>query len=444
MSWCHRMLFIMGFSLKRPKMLQHYTRFQKTQWKSIEWLTRYQEDQLRQLVIYAYENVPYYRQTFDRLDICPTDIRTLQDLEHLPVLTKKTIKANWTEFFPKRKVKYVHGATGGSTGDPLKYRMSLEDYERGNAILYRSLGYAGYELGDRMAVMAGSSLIPSMKTDLLKKVVDFFLNFRRYSSFEMSEKNLALYYRALNGWQPSFIRGYPTSIYQFARFIKENDLRLDFQPKAVFTTAEKLLDNQRLFIEEVFRTRVFDTYGLHDGGISAFECDAHMGMHISMERSVFEVVDDENRQIVDRKGKILATSLFNYALPFFRYDTGDLGIVSSRACSCGRAMPLLREIYGRETDFLKLNGIIIGSPVLTVLMGSRDIVQHQIIQTGPASIICRIIRGAGFGQKDEDFITQSFYTHIGRIKIDFEYTEHIHPDKTGAKHKFIINRTNPT
>ena len=139
---------------------------------------------------------------------------------------------------------------------------------------------------------------------------------------------------------------------------------------------------------------------------------------------------------VEQNGKILATSLYNYALPFIRYDTGDLGIISPSKCSCGRKTPLIKKIIGRTTDFLKLNDVAIGSPVLTILMGKFDIEQYQIIQNSPCSIICKIVKGKTYRKEDEEFIIKSFYSHVD---IKFDYVDSILPTKA-SKYKFIIKK----
>lgn len=435
-------IFKTGYLLKRPKIIRYYNEFKESQWKSFEWLKNQQEIQLKNLINFVYRNVPYYSKLFNCIDITPSDINTIEDLERIPILTKQIIKENWQDFIPKNigQIKYVNGSTGGSTGSPLKYRMSIEDYERGIALLYRGFGYGGYKLGDKIAVIAGSSLIPTTKSEGKRKIQDFFLNTRHYSSFEMSKENLLKYFCDINKWKPDFIRGYVSSIFIFAKFIKDNDLELNFYPHAIFTTAERLFDSQRTLIEQIFHTKVFDNYGLNDGGISAFECKEHNGVHVDTERAILEIVNNEGKHVVDRNGKILATSLYNYALPFIRYDTGDLGIISASECSCGRKTPLIKKIMGRITDFLKLNNVVIGSPVLTILMGKFDIEQYQITQNGPSSIICKIIRGKTFKIEDENFIKKSFYGHVGEIDVKFDYVDSILPTKAG-KYKFIINNS---
>jgi len=437
----HRFIFRAGYILKRPRVLKHYKNFLDTQWLPYNVLKNQQEEQLKKLIHFVYQNVPYYAKLFKKLELKPSDINTIKDLERLPILTKAIIKKNWQDFIPRNisKYGYVNGSTGGSTGVPLKYRMSLEDYERGIAIPRRGWGYAGYKLGDKVAVIAGSSLIPTAKSEIKKRIQNFFLNTRHYSSFNMSEQKLFDYFHDINKWKPDFIYGYASSIYIFAKFIKDNDLTLNFYPKAIFSTAEKLFDKQRYPIEQVFNTKVFDEYGLNDGGVSAYECEKHNGMHIDTERAILEVVNNSGEQIINKEGRILATSLYNYALPFIRYDTGDLGVISDLECTCGRKMPLLKKIVGRTTDFLKLNNVIIGSPVLTVLMGKFDIEQYQIIQTNANSITCKIVKGDTYDEKrDEGFIKKSFYRHVGEINIKFNYVNLI-PTVRGRKYKFIIN-----
>jgi len=440
----HKIIFKIGYFLKRPSVLHYYKQFQKTQYKPYDWQKEKQEKQLKKLINFVSKNVPYYIKLFKTHNINSGNIKTIKDLEKIPILTKQTIKQNWQDFIPKNinKIKYLNGSTGGSTGTPLKYRMSKKDYEKGVALLYRGWGYGDYRLGDKVAVIAGSSLIPFIKSEIKKNIQDFILNFRHYSSFNMSEENLFKYFNNINRWKPNFLRGYASSIYFFAKFIQNKNLKLKFHPNAIFTTSEKLLKKQRILIELIFRTRVFDEYGVNDGGISGHECSAHNGMHVDTERAIMETVNKNGKQIINRQGKLLATSLYNYALPFIRYDTGDLGIVVNKKCVCRKKSFLIKNVSGRVTDFLKLNNVTIGSPVLTVLMGKSDIEQYQIIQIGSSSIIIKIIEGDDYNKKrDEEYIRKSFYSHVGKIDIVFKYLDLIF--MIGAdKHKFIINKIN--
>ena len=308
--------------------------------------------------------------------------------------------------------------------------------------MYANWGYAEYELGDKVGVIAGSSLMPTTKSKLTDNIKAFIMNYKKYSSFDLSDKYMGEIVTGLNKFKPKYLRGYATSIYLFSKHIKDKDSNINFQPKGVFTTAEVLFDYQRELIEDVFDCEVFDQYGLNDGGISAYECEMHKGLHVDMIRSILEVVDDDGNQLESGKeGKILATSLHNYAMPFIRYDTGDLGILSNEKCECGRDTPLLEKIIGRTTDYLEFsNGAIIGTPILTILFGKFDIIQYQIVQKDINTILVNIVKGKNYRKDDEKEIRDTFYKHVGDINIMFDYVDKIETTKAG-KWKFIVRET---
>jgi len=440
----HNSLFIIGYIFKNRNFLKHYNFVKKNEFKSHEELKRCQEEKLQKLIQFSYNNVPYYFKLFKNLSLKPEDIQTIEDLEKLPILTKEMIRNNQRDFIPNNlKIqKYVNGSTGGSTGEPLQYRLSKEDEILGLAILYANWGYAGYELGDKVGVIAGSSLMPTAKSKLADNIKAFMMNYKKYSSFDLSDKYMDKIVIGLNKFKPKYLRGYASSIYLFSKHIKDKDPNINFQPKGVFTTAEVLFDYQRELIEDVFGCKVFNQYGLNDGGISAFECEVHKGLHVDMLRSILEVVDEEGNQLgAGGEGHILATSLYNYAMPFIRYDTGDLGILSNEKCECGRDTPLLEKIIGRTTDYLEFsNGAIIGTPILTVLFGKFDIIQYQIVQKDTNTILVNIVKGKNYRKDDEKEIRDTFYKHVGDITIIFNYVDKIETTKAG-KWKFIVRGT---
>jgi len=433
----------LGLTVKgRRSTLAHYARFQETENWPYERLLDLQELQLREFIRVVSEQSAYYANLLNEQGLKARDIRTIRDLEKLPILTKQIIREKRTKIVPKnlKAQRYRGASTGGSTGEPLKYLMSHDDHCRGVALLYRGWGYAGYRLGDRVGILAGGSLNPSTRSTLRKRLQSFILNMRFYSSYGMDNETIHRYLDALNRTKPRFLRGYASSIHHLGRFIQSSGKKLSFRPVAIFTTSETLLRGQREAIEAVFEAPVFDTYGLNDGGISAYECPEHTGMHVDMERAILEVVDDEGRQIIGKPGRILATSLYNYAFPFIRYDTGDIGTISASQCRCGRQTPLLVNVLGRITETLEINGRVIGSPVLTVLFGKCDIEQYQIVQESESCITCRIVKGEDYSEADERLIRESLLAHIGEAEIAFDYVESITPID-GRKHRFVVNKT---
>ncbi|MFC1865288.1 phenylacetate--CoA ligase family protein [Chloroflexota bacterium] len=434
------LFFRVAYLLSRPEIIRCYDESQKTQWKDYEYLRYQQETKLRNMISYAYKHVLYYTQLLDELSIKPEDITTVKDLQQFPILTKKAIKDNWHDFIPDNmnKIKYKDGFTSGSTGIPLNYRMSVYDYERGLGLMYRGWGYAGYRLGDKVATIGGSSIMP-VHGSRLKSVAQRILLHIRYFNFSViGHDQLLKLFHSLNRWRPVYLRCYGSCILSFALYIRNHNLKPAFRPKGIFCTAETLMPWQRKVIEEILQAPVFDQYGLNDGGVSAYECEQHDGKHIDTERAILEVVDDDGKQIIDKRGRILATNLYNHAFPFIRYDTGDLGIISDSKCICGRNTHLLRGILGRANDHLELNGLLLNNQHINILLSNIDIDQYQIVQDDYSSIIVRIIKGKDYKKEDEALIRDSFTNSVGKINIHFDYVVTI-PTSRAGKHRFIIN-----
>ncbi|RJQ27870.1 MAG: phenylacetate--CoA ligase family protein [Peptococcaceae bacterium] len=421
-----------------------YRELRQNQWKTYEELRQEQEKQLRRIISFAYENVPYYRKLFNALRIIPGDIKGIKDLEGLPILTKEIIKQNRADFRPVnlKKIKYYESATGGSTGTPFKYRLERFDKFLSAALLYRGWGYGGYELGDRTVLLANAALSPGVKSKLAVITQEIARNIRKLSAFDMDDKGIKSYIKVMNSFKPKFIRGCASSIYFFARWIAKNRPALH-QPVAVFTTAEKLYPVMREMIKDAFKCNVYDTYGLNDGGVSAFECPDYSGLHIDTERSVMEVVDENGEQLENGEGKILATSLYNYAMPFIRYDTGDLGRITINTCRCGRGYKLLQEVIGRNFDILVtpegkgIHGCFFTNTILEYCPGIKE---YQVVQERLDRIVVKIFPEEDFKENQLDKVKEVIRKRSKGWQVEFEFVDKIDRTSSG-KYQFIINKS---
>lgn len=435
-------IFILAHQCGDMSFYPSYKKLVKNQWTPYDKLKHDQEKQLKNLIKFSYENVPYYHNLFRSLGLSPEDIQTIEDLEKLPILTKDIIKKHWEEFKPVNlsSMKYYNHATGGSTGTPMQYRLSKHDRFLGGALLYRGWGYGGYELGDRMVFLAGSSLGFDTKSKLTTFIHETTRNLRKLSSFDMGENEMREYAQTINSFKPKFIRGYASSIYFFARWLEENQLSVPSQ-KAVFTTAEKLFPYMRQTIEDVFDCDVYDNYGLNDGGVSAYECSEHTGLHIDTERSIMELVDGAGHQIDTGEGQILATSLYNYAMPFIRYATGDDGHIIDDGCNCGRGYPLLKEVLGRSTDVLLTpEGKSIHGWFFLYIFWEycEGIKEYQVVQKSLEKIVIRIVPDEGFDEMQLDRIREVVARRGPGWDLEFQFVDEIDRTRAG-KYKFIIN-----
>ncbi len=425
------LLIDLSYKIKNRNDLNYYNKFKHGFDKSIDLLEQEQLEAFHKLFVFCKKNVPYYDKLFNKLKLQVSDFKSLSDLKKIPLLDKEIILANYSDFIPRNyNEKFVVGATGGSTGEPLKYRMNIEDYSKGVALLYRGLNQGGYNPGDKIGVLAGGSLVKN-KTSLSTKINNTILNYKKFSSYGVNDQDLETYYQILKKWNPKFFRGYASSLSLFAKYCVDNNKKINFQ--SVFSTAEMLLPSQRQLIETAFDTKVYNNYGLNDGGVSAYETGEKEVFIIDTERSILEIVSNEEN-VFNTNGKIIATSLYNYAFPFIRYDTGDNG---SQILGNNGSRKKLIDLRGRTTDFITINNKTIGSPVLTVLMGKIDAIKYQIIQKKDQSLEIRILKGKDYSPNQEDFIKESLTSNVSNdLKIDFIYTDVF--IKSNNKHKFII------
>jgi len=444
-------LFILAHQCGDTSFYPAYKRLVQNQRRPYDELKRDQEKQLRHMISFAYENVPYYRNLFKGLGLLPKDIRTIEDLEKVPILTKDIIKEHWEEFKPVNlsSMKYYDQATGGSTGTPMQYRLSKRDRFLGGALLYRGWGYGGFDLGDKMVLLAGSSLDIGVKSSLTTKVHEIARNIKKLSSFDMGELEMREYALVLNSFKPNFIRGYASSIYFFARWLEENQFSVA-SPEGVYTTAEKLFPHMRKAIGDVFHCDVYDNYGLNDGGISAYECPEHAGMHIDTERSIMEVVDDKGFAVEQGEGQILATSIHNFAMPFIRYSTGDVGAMLCSPCACGRGSLLLRDVVGREKEFLVTpqGRYVHGAALFNLIFHTLEtaefpgivnrIKEFQVIQKEADKLDIIFVCNEILPDNILNFIRYAIQKRFSGWNIDFQFVDEIDRSRAG-KYKFIIN-----
>ena len=210
------------------------------------------------------------------------------------------------------------------------------------------------------------------------------------------------------------------------------------------------MPHMRKTIEETFRCEAYDNYGLMDGGVSVYECSEHSGMHIDTERSIMEVVDPSDCQVADGEGLILATSLYNFSMPFIRYSTGDLGSLGGEDCACGRHHLLLENIVAREKEYLitpkgrVVHGAAFIGLIFILLESSafpdtvNRIRQYQIVQRTRETIEMLLLCDEPLPDALLEYVRDLVSARFDGWNMEFRYVDVIAPTSAG-KYKFIIN-----
>jgi len=381
---------VLDFS-RGPKIFKYVSELEESQWWPRAKILELQDERLRRLVEYAYHNVPYYRRIFDERSLKPPDIASSADLVKLPVLTKKLIRANFDQLtaraLPRREMVLAH--TGGSTGEPLLFYTTRDERRNWAVAKMRRVGsWWGYEVGDRRAVVTRKR----PRISLMEKLRQFLEGGVYFEARDMGKK-VPFWVRRLEELQPKFILGYPSAIYILAKSIEGRE-KVVIRPRAVVTFSEQLYDFQKELFERVFKCEVYSNYGSWETNQIAADCSEHSGYHIAAESVIVEVADDKGIPLpAGDEGRILITNLHNYAMPFIRYDIGDVGALSDEVCPCGRGLPLLARLAGRTTDFIVLprGDRISGMALAFRFLASENVEHFQVLQESRDKVTVRVV-----------------------------------------------------
>lgn len=451
--WITRHLLVPLLDFWRgTKTRQCRRELEESQWWPRDKILELQNERLRKLINYAYERVPYYRRIFDKRALKPGDIERAQDLVKLPVLTKRLIRDNFDDItaqgFPSQEV--ISTSTGGATGETLKF-YSTKDTSRnwGSAAARRIQGWAGYEAGDKVIEFRVLPPYRSRKRRLGEAITRFFGRILVIDTREMSPERLLLLARKLEAFKPAFIRGYPSAIYLLARLM-EREGKPRLRPRAIIPFGEQLYDYQRELFTKVFRCEIYNWYSAHEASTMTGECSEHSGYHITAENHIIEIVDDEGKPVpVGGEGRILVTNLHNYAMPFIRYDIGDVGALSDKACPCGRGLPLLAKLGGRTLDFIRTKS---GEPIPGLALPWAFLVhlgveQFQMVQETEGEAVLKVVLDREYPREYKDEITKKvrdiYKGKIGEdLDITVEFVDQIPTNKAG-KRSFVISNLPP-
>ncbi|MFW9925012.1 MAG: phenylacetate--CoA ligase family protein, partial [Candidatus Thorarchaeota archaeon] len=420
----------LGFAKKYQHQMKYFNWLMKTQWFSPEEINQLQNNRVEIIIKHAYENVPYYTKLFDDNKIKPNDILTKDDLKDIPLLTKNIIRANFKELTAKNAEKFspLKYATSGSTGEPLKYLNDFELTRIISAAIWRHWVWAGLKRGQTTAVFTGTLIneFGKKESNIVKKI-DYEYNF---STFNMNKEIMTKYVEIFNKVKPKLIRGYPTSLEIFARFIVENNMEV-YSPKAIQTGSEMVDDNQRKIMEEAFKAPLFNWYGHGENTMAAGECNFKQGLHQNQELGVFDFIKTEETKKLENVFNVITTSLWNFSMPYIRYDTEDLArITEKRLCDCGRGLLLINELIGRKADILEgPNGVSVAPSSFIHYWKNRidkkisGIKYYQAIQEELNRLRIRIVGEPS--PTNEKIILEQLQLLMGSIKIDFEYITEI-------------------
>jgi phenylacetate-coenzyme A ligase PaaK-like adenylate-forming protein len=425
----------------RSSRLKELSALNKQQWWPEDKLRDLQWTRLQNLLKYAAEKSPYYRQLFRDHGLQPGNLSTWDAFQQIPVTTKQEIRNQTDDFISDDydKKNLVTAKTGGSTGVSLNLFFDEQCQERRNAAQMWADRWAGWLPGEKKAAIWGNPPVArGLKQRLRLQLMDRTIYL---DTMNLNDRSMGAFVEQWRQENPKAIFGHAHSIYLFARYVLEQG-HTDLRPKSIVATSMMLLDHERDIIEQAFGCKVTNRYGCEEVGLIACECEQHRGMHLNLPHLVVEFLDANNQPVKPGEpGKIVVTDLNNFAMPLIRYRVEDVGVYSTRYCECGRQLPILEKLEGRVADFLKLpdGGQVAGiSLVERTLTKVPGIEQMQLVQNSLNEVLINRVKGQEYSDQTDTLLLEAMREVFDEtVSLVIQDVSKI-PQEPSGKYRFSI------
>lgn len=370
---------------------------------SSDYLREIQWKRFKEMLEFAYNRIPFYRDSFRQASIRPESIKKREDLIRIPILSKDDIRQNFPDRLLDSERKYnpaMIRRTSGSTGESLHFVQPDETWRR--------MGYSSVFLGARgvrripvwglhsprctpntCSLHDDDNALEMMVNKLLKSRPFWYL--ARYmevpahmpSSLNIlcaSDEYMERLVEMLSHFPTCIMLADPVYLGAFARYLRENGSLI---PKvaAVIAGSQLLTDSVRDLLREVFDCDVYDIYGASEVRDIAYECEYHK-LHVNMDLALVEVIRNGEPVEPGEMGKVVVTDLCNYNMPFIRYDLGDVITSADGKCRCGRNTDIIGPVEGRVSDIISANvsGLLTTRQVDQIFRGLRGVAAYRFVQ----------------------------------------------------------------
>jgi phenylacetate-CoA ligase len=404
---------------------------------------------LRFLVKYAYENVELYRRKYDAAGIKPEDIRGIDDLTRLPLITKKDLVDGYPDDIISKGLRqkdYYVASTSGSTGMPVrifKDRSLLSAGIFSSLFLHKLAGfYLGLNLGNKlMSIFVNTpDSLEGVSTAEKMEMPAFYINRNPHlDALDGPQKHI----EGLNTYKPDLVFTYPSVLRNMAVYSQQQNIVVH-QPKLMLVSGELMDKNTRQVIGRVFKGELLNFYIATECGTVATECGNHKGMHLRATSVILELLKDGKPVPPGMPGEVVVTDLWNQATPIIRYaGLKDIAAISPDTCNCRQKTPLLKVVEGRLSDSITLrDGRVLHPFSLTLALEHvPGIARFQIIQESQDQIKVLLVGENGCDRECAQNVEDNLKKVLGDgVNIDIEFVKDIPRRHDGQSHRVVISR----
>lgn len=387
------------------------------------------DKQVRHLVRYAADTIPFYRDLYRENKIDIDAIATADDLWKLPAVNKSDFlragPRHYTDEYDSLLDAFVQ-KTSGSTGSPLSIFARPREAEVMLASFWSGWVSAGVNLKDRIFLAGSRQLgveVPEFNVVFCPQGMSLDEQIERYRAFE-----------------PTIVIGLTEAVALLAKELER--LQVDTSSvRMAFVLGQTYTEFLRRMVRSGFACEVFDLFGASECSWLGCECAQHHGCHIPETQTIVQIsrVGQPNEPVIEGEaGEIIVTSLLRRTTPFVRYRLHDVAGLDSTPCPCGRTSPRLVRIEGRVHDFLVArNGE--GVPATTidfdVWLQRPGIVDYRVVQESRDRVRVFLIVDLTLGHVDADDVRATLRRRLGEVEVAVEFVSEIPRDPSGKRRR---------
>ena len=415
-------------------------------------LKKIQLEGLKWTVGHVYNNSPFYRKKLDNAGIKPEDIRSLDDIQHLPLTDKDDFQKEYP--FPLRSVPFedivrIH-ASSGTTGKRKVLCYTQKDVDVWADIFARCYETAGLTRKDRVQIAVGYGLWTAG--------VGFQAGCERFGAMAvpLGPANADMHCEMLVDMETTVFCSTASMALLMAEEIHKRDLLSKIKVKKIILGAERHSDAMRARIKELIGVdHIFDIYGLTElyGPGTGLDCHLHNGIHYWADHFIFEILDPVSLKPVSdgQQGELVVTTLRKEGSPLIRYRTYDVTRIMDGACPCGSSFPMHDRILGRTDDMFIYKAVnIYPSQIDHVLsrldgIGSEFQIYLKQRESGRDMMLIKVEREAGAKNADDDPLAEQVATEIRRkilVRCQVEIVDYGSLPRTERKSRRVFDQRN--
>lgn len=356
---------------------------ERSEWLAPAELEAHQREQLTSLVRHHVRHTPTFKARLKRAGISASDLTDPRFFRRLPPIRRRDIQLAGDAFFstsvPESHEPVGTSETSGSTGEPVRLRRTAVNQIAWLGANMRDHLWHRRDFSKPTVAVRATLLKPQHQSDWGPPASLLYATGPALGVPIMQP--VAEQFADIQAFGPATLTVYPNVLAELARHAEANDLRLETLSD-IRTMAETLTPEIRALATRVFGVPIHDGYSSQELGTIALQCPASGLYHIMAESLMIEVVDAAGKPCLPGAvGRIVATDLHNFASPVIRYETGDHA-EAGPSCPCGRGLPTLTRILGRDRNMVLLENGRRYWPIVD-FTGIRDIapvLRYQVIQ----------------------------------------------------------------